>query len=1038
MQFQLTRYEYVKTVEFKTDIPIQDVEIIRYFEEHGLSGEIIKKEYRYSWDGITWTNWNTLSQTNLASIQFRDQQDFYLHVKYHRKGIGSGNILGWYLYYDSITPPGPTPTPDSSIDATTFGGELPEYYLNRENHFGSFEDLVVNNFSNLSDASIFLNRIDGSSGTTLTFRTLKGSDGITVRNIGGEIVIDASSLNGDLTNWLKSLDASVLILRNDISTLFWQDASLDARLTSLENQISSSIDASIDILRQDISILESSIVRIDSSINDLINYDLIQDASIEEINDIKLPIITDWIGDVQDDLTDAEASIAYLGNKSDSSFEEIGILKNEQLSQDASIEGLREDIISSDSSIDELRSNILISDASIIDLRNYDLIQDISISNLYDKDSSLSSEISQIKNDISILDSSIEDLRNYDLVQDSSIEELRSDINALDPSLIGIGGRLDSIDASVLRIDASIIGIDSSLQDLYNKDVSIESEISNIKIDISALKNYDYLQDASILDLVYKSNIFDSSIGFLTQWNISQDSSIAILEGATSTLFGDVSILDASVIELRNRILILESSTGELTIWNESQDSSIIELRSKFIPVDSSIIRIDGSLNALFSTDLILESSILYNYGWNISQDASIIRIDSILQIHDSSIGNLYNWQNLQDSSITELRNRLDLTDSSIERIDSSISDIYTVLNSLDASIVNLQNIEILNIGGGIGLYAGKDSSSNDLLKSLHTRGPVTLIGNDGSILIDSSTVKIYDTSISNDSQEMYVNVGGLRKGTTVGELRDGNYTEILNKILFPVLEPSVYSPYVVSFSSNAQPLYEVDANIEITFQTVFSRGTIEINDVFQNDYSGIPIQYHYRGEGLNINRPATSNIDVYPDVPIDLSIGLTNWRVWVSYQSGNQPLDSYGQPSGSPLPAGISSTVYHFDVEAVYPLFATSDQIEDPSTKQDLISMVYGNDVEIELAPETDGYKQSFDLPQPWVGGPINRPLKGIETKNPVSNAWIYQGGDSSTSLESWDIEVVSHIIQGNNVFYNRYKYNGDDRGESLIRLKF
>jgi len=37
MQFQLTRYEYVKTIEFNPDAPIQNVESIRYFKEQGIT-----------------------------------------------------------------------------------------------------------------------------------------------------------------------------------------------------------------------------------------------------------------------------------------------------------------------------------------------------------------------------------------------------------------------------------------------------------------------------------------------------------------------------------------------------------------------------------------------------------------------------------------------------------------------------------------------------------------------------------------------------------------------------------------------------------------------------------------------------------------------------------------------------------------------------------------------------------------------------------------------------------------------------------------
>ena len=141
MQFQLKRYEYVNTIEFKTESSIQDVQQIRYFKEDGITGTFTKKEFRYSWDNVTWTNWNTLTQGNLSGIAFRDNPDFYLHVRYTRAGISAGDIQRFYIFYDSTTPAPPTPPADPSIDAWTLRGEGPLYYLDRTNHIGSFDDL---------------------------------------------------------------------------------------------------------------------------------------------------------------------------------------------------------------------------------------------------------------------------------------------------------------------------------------------------------------------------------------------------------------------------------------------------------------------------------------------------------------------------------------------------------------------------------------------------------------------------------------------------------------------------------------------------------------------------------------------------------------------------------------------------------------------------------------------------------------------------------------------------------------------------------
>lgn len=206
MQFQLTRYEYVKYIEFINENPLQNVERIRYFKEFELTGDIERKEFQYSWDNATWTNWNTLTQNNLASIQFRDKPNFWLRIRYHRKGIGSGNIQRWYLFYDSAIAPGPTPPPDASIDADTLQGEGAAYYLDRTNHFGPYTSLTVNNVLDGSTVGVYYGRIDTSLGTELLFKRIGAVNGLSVtEEPGGKIIIDAPAIDASIIG----LDASL-------------------------------------------------------------------------------------------------------------------------------------------------------------------------------------------------------------------------------------------------------------------------------------------------------------------------------------------------------------------------------------------------------------------------------------------------------------------------------------------------------------------------------------------------------------------------------------------------------------------------------------------------------------------------------------------------------------------------------------------------------------------------------------------------------------------------------------------------------------
>jgi hypothetical protein len=182
MQYQfIERREFVKTIEFKNSVALPNVTRIRYFKEEDITGFFLNKEFRYSFDYIIWSNWNTLTQTNLSSIQFRDNPNFYLEIKYTRKTVSSGNILRWYLIYDGGSPQVP-PVHDTSINAWFFQGELPVYYLDRENQFGPYTSLILENV--IGDSSVYgvyLDRYDSSLGTIFRFKGIEG--------VGGNVMV---------------------------------------------------------------------------------------------------------------------------------------------------------------------------------------------------------------------------------------------------------------------------------------------------------------------------------------------------------------------------------------------------------------------------------------------------------------------------------------------------------------------------------------------------------------------------------------------------------------------------------------------------------------------------------------------------------------------------------------------------------------------------------------------------------------------------------------------------------------------------------
>ena len=199
MQYQFNeRFEYVKSVEFLNTLPLH-VKRIRFFKEEDTFGSFVKKEFRYSYDGSIWTNWNTLTQTELSRLELKDRPNFFLHVKYSRPNINSANIQRWYLFYDEY---GETPPvdPSAKVDAYTLQGEGPDYYLDRSNHLGPITGINVFNVPDGSSVGTYSHRVDTSYGTDLFFRRVEGRGGINVYDDNSKIVVDGEFIDDTVIN----------------------------------------------------------------------------------------------------------------------------------------------------------------------------------------------------------------------------------------------------------------------------------------------------------------------------------------------------------------------------------------------------------------------------------------------------------------------------------------------------------------------------------------------------------------------------------------------------------------------------------------------------------------------------------------------------------------------------------------------------------------------------------------------------------------------------------------------------------------------
>jgi hypothetical protein len=240
---------YITTVEFRNLTPIVNVERLLSFTEEGKVGNFIKKEFEYSFDNVSWQPWQNLTNSNLKSIDFQDYANFFIHIKYTRGNVQSGNIDAIILTYDANSVSLSSPL-NGSINADFLNGEDGAFYLNNENHFGSFTSLAVSNVADGSSIGVYSHRIDvlgGNPGTTLFFKRISASDGIIISESSTGIIslsldptLTAGVLNvGDgSANVFVGYDLSSNILLRTISGIG------AAVVSQVGDQILISIDAS--------------------------------------------------------------------------------------------------------------------------------------------------------------------------------------------------------------------------------------------------------------------------------------------------------------------------------------------------------------------------------------------------------------------------------------------------------------------------------------------------------------------------------------------------------------------------------------------------------------------------------------------------------------------------------------------------------------------------------------------------------------------------------------------------------------------------
>ena len=246
-------------------------------------------------------------------------------------------------------------------------------------------------------------------------------------------------------------------------------------------------------------------------------------------------------------------------------------------------------------------------------------------------------------------------------------------------------------------------------------------------------------------------------------------------------------------------------------------------------------------------------------------------------------------------------------------------------------------------------------------------------------------------------------------------------FTEMMDAMLYPTLDPTLTNPSS-TFALTQAGLQEIGLVTPLNFNATFNRGSITPAYGTNGFRSGPANAYNYTGTGLPATYPSTSLTDAQNVGSYTVLIGNQNWTCAVSYDAGQQPLDSSGNNFGSPLPAGTTSpdTV---TITGGYTPFATTVAL-GTLTKQPL--QVMTTYIQVSLVTESGGggQKQIVDIPDAWAT------ITGLQQFNTLSGTW------DNINIATFTTSVTTHPIQGNTVNYTRYTHNGPTIGARQLRF--
>jgi len=686
---------------------------IVFFKETGLTGNWLSKQYRYSYDNIIWTSWNTLTQNALANIGFNDRPIFWLEIIYTRENYTTADIDDFYLFYDGATTVADTST---LIDADLLNGHAGIYYLDSTNAYGPVPNVHVENLPlrDTSTGGIYAYRTDGTLYSTFYFKSIGGTGGITVTDasdaggnnmlmisvnasVGGGANIgdgDASiyshldtgilqmrELKGSSTIDISPSDNIVIIDSSGLSTIQYVDSSISAAVGAVDSSLVTYVNT-YNIIQDTSSYkvtnrLDASITRIDASISTFVPA---IGGSFTGPVGFGTAKTAGYAFDVSGNVK-FDNGIIYLDNTQDNA--ERYTISNDR---DRVTAGTNSLFITPLTNQSRLYFGAAGQVFEWLDMEYVTTLRNAP--NLVF--TSAGKYISWVTNYTAITvgnggggtppttRTNLMDFKVWDSGSGGGFSFYGS--NTSRPFLF-IDGRVGYGNVGIGKVNPNILyKLDVSGNINIDGSIYQDGSLINYFPTIARLNSYNVIQDTSLYKV---SNRLDASIARLDAYNLIQDASIAAFE-TNDVTFAYVDGSIASAVDAVDSSLVTYVNTY-VDAYNNIQDTSSYEVTNR---VDASIARIDASLQAI-----PLSVSQAYVDG---SISVAVNTVDSSLVTYVDA------YNNIQDTSSYEVTNRLDASiariDASLQAIPLSVSQAYVdgsisaAVDAVDSSLVTYVN----------------------------------------------------------------------------------------------------------------------------------------------------------------------------------------------------------------------------------------------------------------------------------------------------------------------------------------------------------